>query len=53
MKGTSPMGVRQPAYEKREAVWARAKELLSDRVFTGGTDRTEAEIELALFLIGK
>lgn len=47
------MGVRQPVYEKREAVYARASQLLADRIFPDGTSRTEAEIALALFLMGE
>jgi hypothetical protein len=53
MADDNSMGERQHVYEKREAVWSRAKSLLSDRVFEDGTSRTQAELGLALFLVGE
>lgn len=53
MSTAQSMGERQPAYEKREAVWARARSLLSDRVFPDAISRTAAELALAAFLLGE
>lgn len=50
---THIMGERHPVYEKRQAVWERAKSLLGDRVFEDGTARLGAELDLARFLLGE